>query len=52
MCCECEAGMDMERSEVGVPSSTTAEADEGCWLAWRLFIWACWVRIILRRRLT
>jgi hypothetical protein len=40
--------MDIERSEVGVLSST-AEV-EGCWLAWRVEIWACCVRIMLRRR--
>jgi hypothetical protein len=53
MCVECESdgGIDMERSEVGVPSST-AKA-EGCgWLAWRVLIWACWLRIMLSRRFT
>lgn len=51
MCVECESdgGIDMERSEVGVPSST-AKA-EGCgWLAWGVLIWACWLRIMLSRR--
>lgn len=53
MCEECdsEGGMDMERSEVGVLSST-ADAEAWCWLAWRVLIWACWVRIMLSRRLT
>jgi hypothetical protein len=45
--------MDIERSEVGVLSST-AEVEGGGWEpeveAWRVEIWACWVRIMLRRR--
>jgi len=51
MCVDCvsEGGMDMERSEVGVLSST-AEAEGCCWFAWRVLIWVCWERIMLSRR--
>lgn len=48
--CEREGGMDMERSEVGVLSSTAE--DEGCWLVCRVVIWSCCRRIMLSRRLT
>ena len=51
MCVDCESGggMDMERSEVGVLSST-AEAEGCCWFAWSVLIWACWERIMLSSR--
>lgn len=42
-------GIDMDRSDVGVLSST-AEEEPCCWLAWRVVIWACCWRIMLRSR--
>jgi len=51
MCVECESdgGIDMERSD-GTISRQSSFA-EGCgWLAWRVLIWACWLRIMLSRR--
>jgi hypothetical protein len=47
--CGSEGGMDIDRSEVGVLSST-ADAEGFGWLACRVLIWACCVRIMLRRR--
>lgn len=46
---DCDLDSDMERSEVGVPSST-AELEGGCWPAVRVSIWVCCWRIMLRRR--
>lgn len=43
----------MERSEVGVLSSTAEEEDGGCcWLVWRAVICSCCWRIMLRSRFT
>jgi hypothetical protein len=46
-----DCGSDMERSEVGVLSST-AEDDGCCWFACSVEICACCWRIILSRRFT
>lgn len=47
--CDWDRERDMERSEVGVLSST-AELEGCCWPAVRVSIWACCWRIMLRRR--
>lgn len=41
-------GNETLRSEVGVGVSSTAEV--WGWWDWRAAIWACWARIMLRRR--
>jgi hypothetical protein len=43
-----DCGRDMERSEVGVLSSTAEEAFGIC--CWRAVIWTCCWRIMFRRR--